>query len=358
MEYITSKRHPRRKDEAGDLQPFALCGSNLGCHTCIKSRRKSDLKDFGVGITLYFKMIKFLIYLFLCLSILCFPVFVIYWSGNESEIQFTNKQALSALTLGNIGESETVCNSHFYSEVELEVPGVEVPGEVLPGVNVAGEKLLGEENELELFCSYGQLVDLEVFGLEKEGVSTCSKQEDEARLQVDEECRYEPLESQTEGMHAQIFKAFTTSCYRKESCTLRIAPANFTSQACQGKARLFNQDGSRRHFYAQASCVDWAIYLPYTDFQLDRDYLGLVVTVTDLVVLAVFLLATQVLHSYQKLDDREVDLQTLQPDDFTIAVTKLPDPRFYKNNDELKLLLWNHFEKLNQEVGDQYDKND
>jgi len=224
---------------------------------------------------------------------------------------------------------------------------------------VAGEKLLGEENELELFCSYGQLVDLEVFGLEKEGVSTCSKQEDEARLQVDEECRYEPLESQTEGMHAQIFKAFRASCYRKESCTLRICAGQLHfSRPASSRPGSSTRTGPGTHFYAQASCVDWAIYLPYTDFQLDRDYLGLVVTVTDLVVLAVFLLATQVLHSYQKLDDREVDLQTLQPDDFTIAVTKLPDPRFYKNNDELKLLLWNHFEKLNQEVGDQYDKND
>lgn len=91
-------------------------------------------------------------------------------------------------------------------------------------------------------------------------------------------------------MHTLINKSFMETCYKKEACLLSIAPSNFTSSECQEKAENSQMNEKKVHFYAQASCVDWSIYLPYSDYELDRDYLGLIVTVTDLVVLCVFLL--------------------------------------------------------------------
>lgn len=201
MVYITNKRHPRQRDEAGEMKPFEFCATDLGCHTCIKSQRKSDFSDFGIGITLYFKMIKYLIYLFLILSMLSVPVFIIYWSGNETEIQFTSKQALSSFTLGNIGESEQICNSYFYTkpnrfgEAEEEIdegmggvtdPMPDPPTDPLPGnlkvrfQETEPDPTFVADNHIELFCSYGFLTDLQVFGLEVEGESSCNTQDDDA----------------------------------------------------------------------------------------------------------------------------------------------------------------------------------
>jgi hypothetical protein len=49
----------------------------------------------------------------------------------------------------------------------------------------------------------------------------------------------------------------------------------------------------------------------------------------------------------------------LIPSDFTVAVKSLPQKgRLYNTTDELRMLLWSHFEDLNQWVGDKYDKKD
>jgi hypothetical protein len=110
MVYITDKRHPRQRGDDGKIKPFSFCGTDLGCHTCSKNKRKSDFSDFGIGVTLYFKMIKFLVYMFMGLSFLATPLYILFYSGNQQKINVTSKQSLSAFTLGNIGQSDKVCD--------------------------------------------------------------------------------------------------------------------------------------------------------------------------------------------------------------------------------------------------------
>lgn len=54
---------------------------------------------------MYFMMLKYLICLFLALSILSVPAYFFYWSGNASHLsEYRNvKWALTVFTLGNIG---------------------------------------------------------------------------------------------------------------------------------------------------------------------------------------------------------------------------------------------------------------
>lgn len=157
-------------------------------------------------------MIKYLVYLFLILSLLSLPVFIIYWSGNETEIQFTSKQALSSFTLGNIGESEQICNSYFYTPnlLDLVTPGEEEdrtdPENLLDNLTPPNRRNLQdddleeedeededeeeededdfdvntlEDNHIELFCSYGFMTSLDIFGLEVENESSCGAFENE-----------------------------------------------------------------------------------------------------------------------------------------------------------------------------------
>jgi hypothetical protein len=89
MVYVTERRHPRWKDSKGRLKKFTLCGTNLGCHICSKERRKSDFKEYGIGIVLYFKMLKYITILFLALSVMSVPIFTIYASGAEKTSELT-----------------------------------------------------------------------------------------------------------------------------------------------------------------------------------------------------------------------------------------------------------------------------
>lgn len=59
----------------------------------------------GVGISVYFKFLKFMMVLSIWFTLLSIPAYVLYVNGNQSGVvQLNLKWALSAPTLGNIGQ--------------------------------------------------------------------------------------------------------------------------------------------------------------------------------------------------------------------------------------------------------------
>ena len=50
--------------------------ADTGSHSVCDSSKKSDLKQFGVGIVLYFKFVKFMIWAFMILGIISIPILV------------------------------------------------------------------------------------------------------------------------------------------------------------------------------------------------------------------------------------------------------------------------------------------
>jgi len=67
--------------------------------------RKSDLRELGVGITVYFKLLKFLMVLFLWFSFLSIPSYFFYYTANQrNDEALGNFQiALTIFSLGNLG---------------------------------------------------------------------------------------------------------------------------------------------------------------------------------------------------------------------------------------------------------------
>ena len=95
--------HPLRK-ENGKYKTLPLCKTKVGCYCCCRGKTRSDLADLGIGITVYFKMLKFLMCLYLWMAFLSIPAYYFYYTGNESGIKETSlKYALSVFSLGNIG---------------------------------------------------------------------------------------------------------------------------------------------------------------------------------------------------------------------------------------------------------------
>jgi hypothetical protein len=76
-------KQPRRIVD-GKVVPHSWCGSKTGWHCGCKSARKSDIRDMGVGISVYFKMLKFLMILFLWFTFLSIPAYIFYSTGNEA----------------------------------------------------------------------------------------------------------------------------------------------------------------------------------------------------------------------------------------------------------------------------------
>jgi len=61
--------------------PFGICESSTGKHSSVLEARKSDLEEMGLGISCYFKTLKYFSYLFFFLAALAIPLIIIFYSG-------------------------------------------------------------------------------------------------------------------------------------------------------------------------------------------------------------------------------------------------------------------------------------
>ena len=78
MSKVVEKRLPKDKKN----EPFPVCKTNSGWHCCVKRWRKTDMAELGIGLSLYFKMIKFFITLFGILTVISIPLFVYFTDGD------------------------------------------------------------------------------------------------------------------------------------------------------------------------------------------------------------------------------------------------------------------------------------
>ena len=68
------------------------------------------IDQLGVGVTLYFKMVKVMI-IILCIStVLSFPYMFTFSSGNEANTVMGLDKMLGTFSLGNIGQSKDMCS--------------------------------------------------------------------------------------------------------------------------------------------------------------------------------------------------------------------------------------------------------
>ena len=109
--HVLSKNHARvevYKD--GDLtQEYrSIWETKTGRLSFDKRTRRSDLKEYGVGIVIYFQFVKYMSCLYFCLGLLSVPAMALFWASGESKVADLN-ELITATSLGNIGGSAVAC---------------------------------------------------------------------------------------------------------------------------------------------------------------------------------------------------------------------------------------------------------
>lgn len=172
-------------------------------------KRKLDaLDELGIGVSIYFKLLKSLIAFFVFCSVICSPLYYLYSCGDMSA-QATGdlQKALGEWTLGNLGESTKVCKSN-----NLRV-----------------------YDTLTLWCPAGTNIRrLEKFGLQKEdakpGDNVCPQTIEDAsagsakalKLDLDERCSLKGLEREFPDYFKILMKQFDDLCLDKETCDMYV----------------------------------------------------------------------------------------------------------------------------------------
>ena len=121
------------EDEGTRYERWSVCGTNVKSHTCCPAKHRdkekekelqaSDFDQYGVGIVLYFKYLKFMTILLFVLSVLQVPSLLIYGVAGGAAGSVEGKGGVKALvktTMGNLGMGEELC-----------VEGTMAPGETI-----------------------------------------------------------------------------------------------------------------------------------------------------------------------------------------------------------------------------------
>ena len=102
FERLKSNYYDRHLTMNQKLYPF--CSTRTGWHCSCPKFRQSDIRELGVGVSVYFKFLKFMMCLFLWFTFLSLPAYFFYFNGTQSD-KFNSKfqYVLSAFTVGNLG---------------------------------------------------------------------------------------------------------------------------------------------------------------------------------------------------------------------------------------------------------------
>mmetsp|Transcript_7230 Transcript_7230/g.6341 ORF Transcript_7230/g.6341 Transcript_7230/m.6341 type:complete len:127 (+) Transcript_7230:733-1113(+) len=84
MMRMLTLNHPGKVNPEGKLDPYPIWGTRTGFHCCGKQRRQSDLQSLGVGIALYYKLVKYLTVLFGLCTVLSIPACSYFFAGKNS----------------------------------------------------------------------------------------------------------------------------------------------------------------------------------------------------------------------------------------------------------------------------------
>jgi hypothetical protein len=103
LEEEVELQHPKKKLEEGGYEPYFVCNTQTGNMGCGEKQSKSDLEPLGLGMVVYFKILKAFTIVFLCIVIINIPLYYIYTINHNESAARGYKDMLFKTTIGNVG---------------------------------------------------------------------------------------------------------------------------------------------------------------------------------------------------------------------------------------------------------------
>lgn len=178
--------HPRIEID-GEKKCFPVCASPIGRLTKFKNKDSEEIffeETFGVGIMVYFRLLKAFACMFLMFTLVSLPPLIMYAAGtDDADGTFNSKNTFSQFSLGNLGGSSKTCA-------------------------VGDVGATGELGEATLLCQFGTFTNFLAFARTDE---TCGS---EAQVKYDRNCNLSENE---------FFKQKSAHCLGRSLCTLTVS---------------------------------------------------------------------------------------------------------------------------------------
>lgn len=100
--------------------------------------------------------------------------------------------------------------------------------------------------------------------------------------------------------------------------------------------------------YLQGLCQQPVLNIPYTQFNIERTTLGVIVVCFDVAIVVSFVLSFYFLAYFEHQDQRAIDHGNLATESFAVVVKRLPPKQalLFPSPAALKAALWNHLERV------------
>lgn len=287
--------HPRRLIN-GQYIEYPVCGTSTGWHHPNKKYRESGFKELGVGVSLYFKFLKYLVCIFLVAGIFSLPAIILFINASTGNFS-TNPSLETALTTTTIGNMGTVTTSCY--------------------------KMTNLVSTATFFCSYGRLTEVDEVGTEDTTSSYSNCQSDGIYLEVSDTCDYSTIGSTAQG---EITALFDASCAGNRICTIDLSSVSWPG-TCSTSTTA----------YIRAGCASEQV------LGLDKDIIAYIVVAFDIIIVFFIWIALQIHGTYEELEEKEIEGVILDGSDFTVDVENIPE---HFDIRVLKAMMWRHVETV------------
>lgn len=122
MQLVVNLQHPRRYVN-GKPELIPLSVPTGAFSRKVKDEIFDGIDELGMGVSIYFKLLKAVIFIYLVCSIVSLPLYYIYSCGEDSTS--SSQSIMSYLTLGNLGQNQIQCNQanlRFTNSITLRCP--------------------------------------------------------------------------------------------------------------------------------------------------------------------------------------------------------------------------------------------
>ncbi|KAL4456640.1 hypothetical protein ABPG74_000747 [Tetrahymena malaccensis] len=306
-----TKQFDLQYDCCGDV----FCDTEIPGHCCWSTSKATAVDERGVGITLYFKSLKHLIWNYLFFVIISAPIlFFCLYSSKESSIEINSFQSfLQSSTVGNIGQDARQCFKDAF--------------------------LFNTTTEYVMKCSTGNLAMSQTFawGLFQKSKSQVDYEQQDCNLVDDTK-----LDKSQNNDIKDI--PIVKKCQDQTSCT-------FSKADILG---LFKTtDFTNSQFYAKAYCQGTYFTFPYYNFP--KKYVAYIIAGIDAFIVLWYFLMVYFQGSAEEKAINNILKKKRTPSHFTIQITNLP-PKI-KSEADLMADLQEHIQKSVQTFANKERKN-
>ncbi|EAR88902.2 transmembrane protein, putative (macronuclear) [Tetrahymena thermophila SB210] len=311
------KENPKTKqlDLEYECCSDVICGTDIPGHCCCSTSKKTAVDERGVGITLYFKSLKHLIWNYLFFVIISAPIlFFCLYSSKQSSVEINSFQSfLQSSTVGNIGQDARQCfkDAFFFNTT----------------------------SEYVMQCSTGNLAMSQTFswGLFQKSKSQVDYEQQDCNLVDDTKL------DKTQNKDIKDIP-IVKKCQDQTSCT-------FQKSDILGLYKI--TDFTDKQFYIKAYCQGTYFAFPYYNFP--KKYVAYIIAGIDAFIVLWYFLMVYFQGSAEEKAINNILKQKRTPSHFTIQITNLPAK--IKSEADLMADLQEHIQQSVQKFAKNERKN-